>query len=402
MRRCIVHVHADLPRAHIMSGFYDIAVREIDGTEDLLGRLRGKVTLAVNVASRCGLTPQYAGLEQLQRELREENFTVVGFPCNQFAAQEPGSEAQIAAFCRSNYDVSFPLSAKLEVNGPNRHPLYRFLTSEDRGIAGDISWNFEKFLIGRDGRVLKRYPPETKPQDSGVMLSIQNGPLKNELLAQAFGKERVLGALADTSGELLPDGAVLFTRNVSILVGELSGGDSARAQRLARTLETSGVRAAATPEILTLEWSKFCAWAGLMALSVTTRALTWKYLLDPDCALVLARLVREMGVLARTLGIGLSDRSILPIASLCAGSETQAVAAIMKAGREFRASAPGHRMSSLQDLEAGRPLEVNETLGYASAKARELGLTLPLLEGFALLIAGLDRARRDALAADAG
>jgi len=237
--------------------------------------------------------------------------------------------------------------------------------------------------------------------DFGVTLSIQNGPLKNELLAQAFGKERVLGALADTSGELLADGTVLFTRNVNILLGELSGGDSPRAQRLARTLDTSGLRAAATPEILTLEWSKFCAWAGLMALSVTTRALTWKYLLDPDCALVLARLVREMGVLARTLGIGLSDRSILPVASMCAGPEGEALAAILKAGREFRANAPGHRMSSLQDLEAGRPLEVNETLGYASAKARELALTLPLLEGFALLIAGLDRARRDALAAGA-
>jgi 2-dehydropantoate 2-reductase len=237
--------------------------------------------------------------------------------------------------------------------------------------------------------------------DFGVTLSIQNGPLKNELLAQAFGKERVLGALADTSGELLADGTVLFTRNVNILVGELSGGDSPRAQRLARTLDTAGVRAAATPEILTLEWSKFCAWAGLMALSVTTRALTWKYLLDPDCALVLARLVREMGVLARTLGIGLSDRSILPVASMCAGPEGEAVAAILKAGREFRANAPGHRMSALQDLEAGRPLEVNETLGYASAKAGELALTLPLLEGFALLIAGLDRARRDAVAAGA-
>src|SRR5712675_518309 len=146
MRRCMVHGHADPPGAHIMSGFYDIAVPGIDGTEDLLAALRGKVTLAVNVASRCGLTPQYAGLEQLHRELREENFTVVGFPCNQFAAQEPGSEAEIAAFCHDKYQVSFPLSAKLdkyqvsfplsaklEVNGPNRHPLYRFLTSEDRG-----------------------------------------------------------------------------------------------------------------------------------------------------------------------------------------------------------------------------------------------------------------------------
>ncbi len=155
-----------------MSGFYDIAVRRIDGTEDLLGALRGKVTLAVNVASRCGLTPQYAGLEQLQRELRDENFTVVGFPCNQFAAQEPGSDAEIAAFCRSSYDVSFPLSTKLEVNGPQRHPVYRFLTEEGTGIPGDISWNFEKFLISRKGRVLKRYPPETIPQDRGLMQDI--------------------------------------------------------------------------------------------------------------------------------------------------------------------------------------------------------------------------------------
>jgi glutathione peroxidase len=155
-----------------MSGFYDIAVNSIDGQPDLLGTLRGKVTLAVNVASRCGLTPQYQGLEELQRELAAENFTVVGFPCNQFGAQEPGSEAQIAAFCSSTYDVSFPLSAKLEVNGSSRHPLYRFLTSPDTGITGDISWNFEKFLIGRDGRVLKRYAPQTKPRDSGLMQDI--------------------------------------------------------------------------------------------------------------------------------------------------------------------------------------------------------------------------------------
>src|SRR6202165_3565471 len=153
---------ADLPGAHIMSGFYDIAVAKIDGTEDLLGTLRGKVTLAVNVASRCGLTPQYAGLEQLHRELREENFTVVGFPCNQLAAQEPGIEAEIAALCRSNYDARFPLRAQLEVNGAKRHPVYSFLISGDGGIAGDISWNFEKFLIGRHGRVLRRYPTDSR------------------------------------------------------------------------------------------------------------------------------------------------------------------------------------------------------------------------------------------------
>jgi glutathione peroxidase len=155
-----------------MSGFFDIAVARLDGTPDLLGGLRGKVTLAVNVASRCGLTPQYEGLEQLQRELAAEDFTVVGFPCNQFGAQEPGSEAEIASFCRTTYGVSFPMSAKLEVNGPQRHPVYRFLTSPESGVAGDITWNFEKFLIGRDGRVLHRYPPETRPEDRGLMQDI--------------------------------------------------------------------------------------------------------------------------------------------------------------------------------------------------------------------------------------
>ena len=154
------------------SGFYDIEVTRIDGAPDLLGELRGMITLAVNVASQCGLTPQYQALEELHRELATEGFTVVGFPCNQFAAQEPGSEAEIVAFCRSEYDVTFPLSVKLEVNGAQRHPVYQFLTSAASGIPGDISWNFEKFLIGRDGQVLKRYPPETKPHDNGLMQDI--------------------------------------------------------------------------------------------------------------------------------------------------------------------------------------------------------------------------------------
>jgi glutathione peroxidase len=157
-----------------MSGFYDIPVRGIDGSSDLLGPLQGKVVLAVNVASRCGLTPQYSGLEQLHRDLQDQNFSVVGFPCNQFGAQEPGSEAQIVSFCQTNYDVSFPLSAKLEVNGASRHPLYEFLTAAAHGFPGDIEWNFEKFLIGRDGQVLKRYPPTTKPQDNGLLQDISD------------------------------------------------------------------------------------------------------------------------------------------------------------------------------------------------------------------------------------
>jgi 2-dehydropantoate 2-reductase len=232
-----------------------------------------------------------------------------------------------------------------------------------------------------------------------VALSIQNGPLKNELLAQAFGRERVLGALADTSGELLPGGQVLFTRNVNIYVGELGGGDSERAQRIARTLESSGVRAAATAEIQSLEWSKFCAWVGLMSLAVTTRAATWKFLSDPDSALLLVRLVRETGVLARALGTSLSDRAVLPAASLCDASEEDAVALVRRLGADYRVNAPGHRMSALQDLDAGRPLEVNETLGYACELSRGLQLELPLLESFRRLIAALDRTRRDLLAA---
>ena len=231
-----------------------------------------------------------------------------------------------------------------------------------------------------------------------LALSIQNGPLKNELLSAAFGAERVLGALADTSGELLPGGEVLFTRNVSIYVGELAGGDSARAQRLAQLLDSSGVRAAATAEIQTLEWSKFCGWVGLMSLAVATRAPTWKYLSDPDSALLVARLVREMGTLARALGVALSDRAVLPAASLCERSENEAVAMIMKLGEEYRRTAPTHRMSALQDVEAGRPLEVHETLGYACGKARELGLDLPLLAAFTRLTAAIDRTRREAVA----
>jgi 2-dehydropantoate 2-reductase len=234
-----------------------------------------------------------------------------------------------------------------------------------------------------------------------VTLSIQNGPLKNELLATAFGAERVLGALADTSGELLADGTVLFTRNVNVYLGELDGGVSARAQRIAQALEASGVHAAATAEIRSLEWSKFCGWVGLMALSVTTRALTWRFLCDADSALLLARLVRETGRLARALGIGLSDRAVLPAASICAGSEREAVARIMQVGGEYRTRAPEHRMSSLQDIEAGRALEVNETLGYACDRAQELGLELPLLECFRRLIGAIDRARRDTPAARA-
>jgi len=155
-----------------MTRFFDFPVAGIQGEPDLLGPLRGKVVLVVNVASRCGYTPQYAGLERLHAELEGEGFAVVGFPCNQFGGQEPGTELEIREFCSTRYDVTFPLAAKVEVNGPGRHPLYEWLTSPGNGHPGDIQWNFEKFLIGRDGRVMGRYPSGTKPEDNGLRSDI--------------------------------------------------------------------------------------------------------------------------------------------------------------------------------------------------------------------------------------
>lgn len=230
----------------------------------------------------------------------------------------------------------------------------------------------------------------------GLVCSIQNGPLKNDILRQAFGSAPVIGALADTSGEMQPGGEVLFTRNVNMYLGELCDGASERTASLARTINAAGVRATATPEYQTLEWSKFCAWAGLMSLSVTTRAVTWKFLADPQAARLLVLLVREMGVLAGALGIRLSDQAVLPSASLCARSEAEATALVARIGEEFRQKAPGHRMSALQDVDAGRALEVNETLGYACDQARAHTLQLPLLEWFTGLVRAIDDTSRAA------
>jgi glutathione peroxidase len=145
---------------------YDYAAKSLGGQEQALADFRGKVLLIVNVASECGFTPQYAGLEALQRKHAAEGFAVLGFPCNQFGAQEPGSEAQIRQFCESSYGVSFPMFAKVAVNGPDTHPLYVFLKSSEPGLLGTegIKWNFTKFLVGRDGKVIKRYAPATKPE----------------------------------------------------------------------------------------------------------------------------------------------------------------------------------------------------------------------------------------------
>ena len=145
---------------------YEIAVRTIDGVDQKLGVYAGEVLLIVNVASRCGFTPQYTGLEALYRRHHQRGFAVLGFPCDQFGHQEPGNEAEIREFCALNYQVSFPLYAKIEVNGAAAHPLYRFLKAARPGLAGTeaIKWNFTKFLVGRDGVALRRYAPSDKPE----------------------------------------------------------------------------------------------------------------------------------------------------------------------------------------------------------------------------------------------
>ena len=152
--------------------FFDFDVAGIDGGEPLLAPLAGKVVLAVNVASECGYTPQYAGLQALHEELGDHGFSVVGFPCNQFGAQEPGTDAEVQSFCTARFGVTFPLSTKVEVNGAGRHPVYAWLTGAEAGHPGDITWNFEKFLVGRDGRLLGRYPPGTEPTDAGLRQDI--------------------------------------------------------------------------------------------------------------------------------------------------------------------------------------------------------------------------------------
>ena len=146
---------------------YDFTAQRLNGEPQTLDAYRGKVVLIVNTASQCGFTPQYAGLEELSRRFKERGFVVLGFPCNQFGAQEPGDAEAIGQFCQTRFDVSFPLFAKIDVNGDNTHPLYTWLKHEAAGILGTeaIKWNFTKFLINREGKVINRYAPATRPDE---------------------------------------------------------------------------------------------------------------------------------------------------------------------------------------------------------------------------------------------
>ena len=153
----------------------DIPVNTLAGQPSSLAELEGKTLLVVNVASKCGLTPQYTGLEQLQKQFADRGFSVVGFPCNQFGGQEPGSAEEIAEFCSATYGVSFPMFEKIDVNGSGRHPIYTELTAtaDADGEAGDIQWNFEKFLVGPDGSVLARFRPMTTPDAPELIAAIE-------------------------------------------------------------------------------------------------------------------------------------------------------------------------------------------------------------------------------------
>lgn len=151
-----------------MTSLHDFKATAIDGQETDLASYDGTVVLVVNTASKCGLTPQFQGLQELYDSYGERGFTILGFPCDQFAHQEPGTEDEIAEFCQRNYGVSFPMFAKIDVNGKEAHPLYQWLKKEQGGLIGDaIKWNFTKFLVGRDGQVIDRYAPTTEPAKLG-------------------------------------------------------------------------------------------------------------------------------------------------------------------------------------------------------------------------------------------
>jgi len=160
-----------------MTTIWDAPIHTLGGAATTLGQYRGKALLLVNVASKCGLTPQYTALEALHEKLAPKGFSVIGFPCNQFGAQEPGTPEQIQTFCSTTYGVTFPLTEKIEVNGAGRHPIYRELTAvaDAAGHKGDVRWNFEKFVVSADGTKITRFDPRTAPDDPAVVAAIEAG-----------------------------------------------------------------------------------------------------------------------------------------------------------------------------------------------------------------------------------
>ena len=225
----------------------------------------------------------------------------------------------------------------------------------------------------------------------GSVLSIQNGVLKNEQLARTFGWEKTLGAAVVLSGEVTPAGLVRFTLNEYFALGELPEGISARVQALVTALGRAGIRAEAAPQIRTVEWSKYALFMSWMAPAVLTRLETYRFLTHHDTAAIVARLMQETALLAAKLGIPFEDRGPLPVKTLCSMSLAEAVATIRRVGAAMQTQAPTHKLSTLQDLERGRRLEVEETLGYAVRQGAELDVPLPTMDTCYRLIAGINQ-----------
>ena len=223
--------------------------------------------------------------------------------------------------------------------------------------------------------------------------SIQNGVLKNDQLAAAFGPQAVLGAAADFSGEVMPDGAVRFTRNEGLYIGELLHAPSDRVRKIAATLQSAGLKTMASDNIRTVEWSKYIGWLALTPLAVLTRLPTYRVLKDPELARLQTVLAREGALLAERLSIPLENLlGVSPARTLVTAPMEQWVEQSRRLGEAMEARVPGHRVSALQDLERGRPLEIEETFGYAVRKASEMGLQVPSLDTCYRLMAGFSRA----------
>ena len=233
-------------------------------------------------------------------------------------------------------------------------------------------------------------------REVGAALSVQNGVLKNEQLAAVFGPARTLGCIATFSGEVLADGTALYTQNRAFHVGELPTGTSARVEAIVSTLKNAGVAAVVNERIADGEWSKFVAWCPMMALSVLTRLPSGQFCGDEQAAAFAVAMVREVAAVAGAQGVTLDDSGPLPAATMMRARQDEAVGMVTAMGRKLAAAAPNHRMSTLQDLESGKRLEVDETLGHVVRLARRAGIEVPVTESAWRLVAAIDRGRRAA------
>lgn len=224
------------------------------------------------------------------------------------------------------------------------------------------------------------------------VFSVQNGVLKDQQLVDAFGSDAVLGSIGILSGELLDDGVVRFTLNQIVEIGELPSGVSDRVEAIVATLNGAGINSSATEAIQSTEWSKFIGWSGYACLSVITRLATFRFLSDEDSARITARVMRETAAVATALGVPVDDQPPFPSGQVAQGSEDEAVAVLQRTGANLKENAPQHRMSTLQDVERGQRLEIEETLGHTVAEGKRLGVPVPTVETCYRILSSIDRA----------